>query len=54
MFARRGPGKNESSGTLGPELVFQAVAQRRLQHDMLMWQVPALGLTAQAFLLTIA
>lgn len=54
MFARRGPDKNESSGTLGPELVYQAVAQRRLQHDMLMWQVPALGLTAQAFLLTIA
>jgi hypothetical protein len=35
-------------------LTYQAVAQRRLQHDMLMWQVPALGLTAQAFLLTIA
>ncbi|MGW1678561.1 hypothetical protein [Saccharopolyspora sp. NPDC002376] len=32
---------------------YQAVAQRRAQYDTLMWQVPALGLTAQAFLLTI-
>jgi disulfide bond formation protein DsbB len=54
MFARRGPAKEETSGAVGPELVYQAVAQRRLQHDILMWPVPALGLTAQAFLLTIA
>lgn len=33
---------------------YNAVAQRRLQYDALMWQVPALSLTAQAFLFTIA
>ncbi|MFI6689891.1 hypothetical protein [Streptomyces sp. NPDC050485] len=33
---------------------YQAVAQRRLQYDMMMWQVPALGIAAQAFLLTVA
>jgi hypothetical protein len=33
---------------------YAAVAQRRVHYDALMWQVPALGLTAQAFLLTIA
>jgi hypothetical protein len=34
--------------------VYQAVAARRVQWDVLLWQVPALSLTAQAFLLTIA
>jgi hypothetical protein len=38
-----------------PDLpVYQAVAARRLQWDALLWQVPSLGLAAQAFLLTIA
>jgi hypothetical protein len=30
--------------------VYQAVAARRLQWDNLVWQVPVLSLTAQAFL----
>lgn len=34
--------------------VYQAVAARRIQADVQLWQVPALSLTAQAFLLTIA
>ena len=33
---------------------YAAVAARRTQWDLLLWQVPALSLTAQAFLLTIA
>lgn len=34
--------------------VYSAIANRRTAFDTLMWQVPALGLAAQAFLLTIA
>ncbi len=34
--------------------VYSAIAARRTAFDTMMWQVPALGLTAQAFLLTIA
>lgn len=34
-------------------IVYQGVAARRLQWDSLVWQAPALSLTAQAFLLTI-
>jgi hypothetical protein len=34
--------------------VYNVVATRRTAFDTMMWQVPALGLTAQAFLLTIA
>jgi hypothetical protein len=33
---------------------YAAVATRRAQWDSLVWQVPTLSLTAQAFLLTIA
>jgi hypothetical protein len=36
------------------ETVYQVVAARRLQWDQLVWQVPVLSLTAQAFLFTIA
>ena len=36
------------------ETVYQVIANRRTAFDTLMWQVPALGLAAQAFLLTIA
>jgi hypothetical protein len=38
----------------GDEIVYQAVVARRLQWDNLVWQVPLLSLTAQAFLFTIA
>jgi hypothetical protein len=34
--------------------VYQAVVARRMQWDSLLWQVPILSLTAQAFLFTIA
>ena len=34
--------------------VYQTVASRRVAYDSMMWQTPALGLTAQAFLLTLA
>lgn len=34
--------------------MYQVVAARRLQWDQLVWQVPVLSLTAQAFLFTIA
>lgn len=34
--------------------VYTAIAARRTAFDTLMWQVPTLGLAAQAFLLTIA
>lgn len=43
--------------TLDPALlgsVYQALSARRLGYDTMMWQVPALSFTAQAFLLTIA
>ncbi len=36
------------------QLMYQAVAARRLQWDNLLWQVPVLSLTAQAFLFTTA
>ncbi len=35
-------------------MVWQAIAARRVAYDTMMWQTPALGLTAQAFLLTLA
>lgn len=35
-------------------VVYQAVVARRMQWDTLLWQVPTLSLTAQAFLFTIA
>ncbi len=34
--------------------MYSVIAARRTSYDTLMWQVPALGLTAQAFLLTVA
>lgn len=34
--------------------MYEAIANRRLSLDSMMWQVPVLSLTAQAFLLTIA
>ncbi|HZC04904.1 MAG TPA: hypothetical protein VE338_04625 [Ktedonobacterales bacterium] len=34
--------------------IYQVLGARRLGYDSMMWQVPALSFTAQAFLLTIA
>jgi hypothetical protein len=39
---------------LAKDRLYDVVAARRLQWDALLWQVPALSLTGQAFLLTIA
>jgi hypothetical protein len=38
----------------GDRRTYEMVLTRRLHHDGLVWQVPALSLTAQAFLFTIA
>jgi hypothetical protein len=35
-------------------LVWQTLAARRLGYDTMMWQTPSLGMTAQAFLFTLA
>jgi hypothetical protein len=35
-------------------LLYQIVADRRLQYENLLWQVPAISLTAQAFLFSIS
>lgn len=35
------------------DVVYSALAARRSQFDSLLWQAPALGLTAQAFLMVI-
>ena len=35
-------------------LVYEVIAGRRNTYDGLLWQMPMLGLTAQAFLFTIA
>lgn len=47
------PDPSASLKDVDPRL-YDMVAQRRLQWDSLLWQVPVLSLTAQAFLLTIA
>ncbi|MFQ6398324.1 hypothetical protein ACLMAJ_33400 [Nocardia sp. KC 131] len=36
------------------EMLYQCVADRRLQYENLLWQVPTVSLTAQAFLFSIA
>src|SRR5262245_30205217 len=38
----------------GGEEMYQVIGARRTQLDQLLWQAPALSLTAQAFLFTIA
>ncbi|MEO7002121.1 MAG: hypothetical protein ABI068_09870 [Ktedonobacterales bacterium] len=47
------PNLSSTDSTLQAAL-YQVVATRRLGYDTLIWQVPALGLTAQAFLFTTA
>jgi hypothetical protein len=46
--------RSSATGDTPPIEVYEAVAARRLQFDNLVWQVPVLSLTAQAFLFTIA
>ncbi len=50
------PGRQRPLGDRSePDLLaYEIVSFRRMQYDGMMWQVPALSLTAQAFLLTIA
>ncbi|MGO4649086.1 hypothetical protein AB4305_29690 [Nocardia sp. 2YAB30] len=46
---------DEPSSPISPnlEIVYQTVADRRLQYENLLWQVPTVSLTAQAFLFSI-
>ena len=47
----------EAFDSLGPSdhvIVWQTLAGRRAGYDAMMWQTPALGMTAQAFLFTLA
>jgi len=50
------PFVDESSSRRSPDLgmLYQVVADRHLQYENLLWQVPTLSLTAQAFLFSIA
>jgi hypothetical protein len=43
-----------SQPTLRSQMSYDVAANRRYQYDFMMWQVPALSLTAQAFLFTVA
>ncbi|MFD4672487.1 hypothetical protein ACFWNN_22365 [Lentzea sp. NPDC058450] len=45
---------NESTGRVAMPEVYAAVAARRTQFDNMLWQVPVLTVTAQAFLFSIA
>jgi hypothetical protein len=46
---------NAADGKLARQLfAYEMLAARRNQQDSMLWQAPALALTAQAFLLTIA
>jgi hypothetical protein len=54
-------GEGRNSARQLPEMIdrrliasYQVLAARRIQYDTLMWQAPALALTAQAFLLLVA
>jgi hypothetical protein len=44
----------EPSGSRLTPAIYEALVQRRLARDTMMWQAPVLSLTAQAFLFTIA
>lgn len=45
----------QSQWSLSDQLtVYQILSDRRTAYDSMMWQTPALGMTAQAFLLTLA
>lgn len=46
------PSRRDNGELLGS--FYQALSSRRLGYDTLMWQVPALSLSGQAFLFTIA
>ncbi|MFT4263462.1 MAG: hypothetical protein QM572_08785 [Nocardioides sp.] len=49
-----GNDERPESPPLSAEVIYGAIAARRLQFDNLLWQVPVLSLTAQAFLFSIA
>lgn len=48
------PTKLPEAGAAELLAVWQMVAARRQSYDAMMWQTPALGMTAQAFLLSLA
>jgi len=49
-----GTGAQERFSVNDRVIVWQTLASRRAGIDAMMWQTPALGMTAQAFLLTLA
>lgn len=48
------PTEASDTGQASLLAVWQMVAARRQSYDAMMWQTPALGMTAQAFLLSLA
>ena len=52
--ARRHPDSLADSRLTRQLFAYEMLAERRNQQDSMLWQAPALALTAQAFLLTIA
>jgi len=47
--------ENDRSRDLGPDLaVYQRLSERYQSHVTIMWQAPALGLAAEAFLMTVS
>ncbi|MDN4174073.1 hypothetical protein QWY28_14015 [Nocardioides sp. SOB77] len=48
------PEAHSAKPSVSVDAVYAALAARRTQFDNLLWQVPVLSLTAQAFLFTIA
>jgi hypothetical protein len=53
-MADRSSTEKSEIGTTELIAVWQTVAARRQSYDAMMWQTPALGMTAQAFLLSLA
>jgi hypothetical protein len=52
--ARQHPDSLADSRLTRQLFAYEMLAERRNQQDFMLWQAPALALTAQAFLLTIA
>lgn len=48
------PPKDERKARISDDAIYAAVAARRAGFDHMVWQVPIISLTAQAFLFTIA
>lgn len=54
MARQTDPGQSIDEGVgIDPNAVYQALASRRIAYDQMMWQAPALSITAQSFLVTV-